>query len=55
MDNCQHKDEYAWWEHDAQGIPLAKVCRKCREKKLCHFRPEILEDYNQIDVDEEIG
>ncbi len=44
----------SWWENDAQGIPLARVCDKCREERLSHFRPEILTGYDQSDVDEPI-
>lgn len=24
----------AWWEHDARGMPLARVCVKCKDEKL---------------------
>lgn len=44
----------AWWEFDAQGIPLCKVCDECRSEKLGHYRPEILHGYDQSDVDEPI-
>lgn len=44
----------SWWENDAQGIPLARVCDKCRADKLSRFRPEILTGYDQSDVDEPI-
>lgn len=43
-----------WWENDAQGIPLCKVCDECRAEKLSRYRPEILSGYNQSDVDEPI-
>jgi hypothetical protein len=44
----------SWWEHDAQGIPLCRVCDECREAKLSRYRPEILTGYDQSDVDEPI-
>lgn len=44
----------SWWENDAQGIPLARVCEKCREERLKIYRPEILTGYTQADVDEPI-
>lgn len=44
----------SWWEYDAQGIPLCRVCEDCREKKLLRYRPEILTGYTQADVDEPI-
>jgi len=47
------RDE-SWWENDAQGIPLARVCDKCYEAKLSRYRPEILTGYTQNDVDEPI-
>jgi hypothetical protein len=54
--NCknEHTKQNSWWEYDAQGIPLTKVCSDCREEKLSKYRPEILSGYNQEDVDEPI-
>ena len=52
--NNELVDSYSWWENDAQGIPLARVCDKCRAKKLSGYRPEILTGYTQADVDEPI-
>ena len=49
---CRRGD--SWWEHDAQGIPLCRVCPECRETKLARYRPEILTGYDQSDVDERI-
>lgn len=46
--------ESSWWEYDAQGIPLCRVCTLCRDEKLSRYRPEILSGYNQSDVDEPI-
>lgn len=47
-------DGYSWWEHDAQGIPLCRVCDRCAKDKLSRYRPEILTGYTQADVDEPI-
>jgi hypothetical protein len=44
----------SWWEYDAQGIALCRVCPKCQQEKLAQFRPEILTGYTQADVDEPI-
>lgn len=44
----------SWWEHDAQGIPLCRVCSRCEKHRLSGYRPEILSGYNQDDVSEEI-
>ena len=44
----------SWWEHDARGIPLARVCAECQEMVLSTYRPEILTGYTQADVDEPI-
>lgn len=52
--NNHTKHDGSWWEHDAQGIPLARVCDKCKKEKLSKYRPEILTGYNQLDVDEPI-
>jgi hypothetical protein len=46
--------EQSWWEHDAQGIPLCRVCGECVDDKLSRYRPEILTGYTQADVDEAI-
>lgn len=50
----EESNENTWWEYDALGIPLCKVCEKCREQKLSRYRPEILSGYDQSDVDEPI-
>lgn len=45
--------EPSWWEHDARGIPLARVCSTCRARKLRSYRPEVLTD-SQYECDEPI-
>jgi len=52
---CEHTKDESWWECDAQGIPLARVCDRCRKAKLAEYRPEILSGYDQNDVDEPIN
>jgi hypothetical protein len=52
--DCDHTRQDSWWEYDYQGIPLARVCARCIEAKLSKYRPEILEGYDQSDVDEAI-
>ena len=47
--------EPSWWAHDAQGIPLCRVCDYCEQEKLSRYRPEILTGYDQNDVDEPIN
>lgn len=49
---CSRED--SWWEYDAQGIPLCRVCAECRGSKLSRYRPEVLRGYTQADVDERI-
>lgn len=49
---CNRND--SWWEHDAQGIELCRVCDLCVRQKLAQYRPEILTGYDQSDVDEPI-
>lgn len=51
---CDHTQDQSWWEYDAQGIPLVRVCEQCVDEQLARFRPDILEGYNQSDVDEPI-
>jgi hypothetical protein len=55
-DSCRSHTKYdgSYWVNDAQGIPLARVCPKCKAEKLKGFRPEILTGYTQKDVDEPI-
>lgn len=45
-DECRYHSKFdgSWWEHDARGIPLKRVCDDCREEKLSEFRPEVLTD-----------
>lgn len=54
MPRCDHTREESWWTYDAQGIPLVRVCRRCKAAELARFRPEILSGYSQADVDEPI-
>ena len=50
---CNHEGEHSWWEHDARGIPLCKVCDRCEEAKLSMYRPDVL--YNpKYQADEQI-
>jgi hypothetical protein len=46
--------ENSWWESDARGIPLARVCVKCREKQLSKYRPEVLTNCNYDTYGEQI-
>ena len=34
----------SWWENDARGIPLARVCVNCKKEKLSRYRPDVLSD-----------
>jgi hypothetical protein len=54
LENHQCEPGQSTWVHDAQGIPLCRVCSVCRKAKLARYRPEILTGYNQNDVDEPI-
>ena len=51
---CDHTWDESWWENDGNGIPLARVCSRCRDAVLSKYRPEILLPYTQADVDEPI-
>jgi hypothetical protein len=53
-EQCSHEGRASWWEYDAQGIELCKVCDRCMKAKLARYRPEILSGYDQGDVDEPI-
>lgn len=37
----EHRDP-SWWEYDARGIPLAKVCDECVDEVLRRYRPDVL-------------
>ena len=49
----QHEDQDTWWEYDARGIELCKVCSHCRTEKLAKYRPEVRSDPN-YEADEDI-
>ena len=40
----EHTGDYTWWESDARGIPLCKVCDDCVDERLEGYRPDVLED-----------
>jgi hypothetical protein len=45
--NGRHeKGDGSWWELDARGIPLARVCMACIASKLKGYRPEVLNNLN---------
>ena len=43
----------SWWESDARGIPLARVCADCKEERLKKFKPSVLTD-SKYQADEPI-
>ena len=43
----------SWWESDARGIPLARVCVDCKKTKLSKFKPSVLTD-SQYQTDEPV-
>ena len=42
------------WRYDARGIPLDKRCSECWPEARKKYRREILDGYDQDDVDEPI-
>lgn len=56
-----HAHTHTWPLTDSMGIPLSLplVCEACEdywwEQARAKYRPEILESYNQSDVDEDIN
>jgi len=40
------KYDGSWWENDARGIPLARVCMGCIDSKLAKYRKEIFINSN---------
>ena len=55
-DECRMhtRDDGSWWATDGRGFPLCRVCDRCERAKLAKYRPEILEHYDESDVDEAI-
>ncbi len=52
--NAMHtKDDGSWWEYDAKGIVIGRVCGLCMTAKLAKFRPDVLTD-GQYWADEQI-
>ena len=43
----------SWWESDARGIPLCRVCEKCKSERLAKYRPDVLTN-SQYECDEPI-
>lgn len=35
--------EPSWWMNDAKGIPLARVCDKCEDKKRATYNPAVFD------------
>lgn len=54
LDEHECEPGSTWWEYDAHGIELCRVCPLCVDVKLETYRPEILTGYTQEDVDEPI-
>jgi hypothetical protein len=50
-DHLHMPGDGSWWEYDARGIPLARVCDRCRRDKLAGYRPEVLTD-SQYEADD---
>lgn len=48
------KGDGSWWEYDARGIALCRVCDGCRAEKLSRYRPEVLSD-SRYHADEDIS
>ena len=36
----------SWWEYEARGIALARVCEKCKKQKLSRYQRDVLTDPN---------
>ena len=55
-ESCKNhtKHDGSWWEMDGRNIPLCRVCSECKDEKMGQYRPEILEYYNEGDVEEQI-
>ena len=45
---CTHEGKESWWEYDARGIAICRVCEVCRATKLDTYRDNVLDDPNYI-------
>jgi hypothetical protein len=43
---CMHENKDSWWEYDARGIPLCRVCETCHAVKLSAYRGDVLTNPN---------
>lgn len=43
-EHCNHTQDESWWEYDARGIPLARVCERCVSRVLGTYRRDVLYD-----------
>ena len=50
---CKHDKSNSWWEYDARGIPLARVCDQCKKEKLSHYKKDVLSNAD-YDCDEQV-
>lgn len=48
MSDCMHVNQDSWWEYDARGIELCRVCDLCYESKMAQYRPEVLRNPNYL-------
>ena len=39
-------EKNSWWESDARGIPLARVCIDCKADRLKKYKPSVLYNSN---------
>lgn len=56
--SCKHDKHNSWWEYDARGIPLCRVCSRCKAEKLKRYRPDVLYDpsyWSDEDIDADDG
>lgn len=42
------------WQYDYQGIELCTTCEDCHDDKMSRYRQDILNGYDQSDIDEPI-
>jgi len=38
---CDHKNNYTWWESDANNIPFIRVCEACRDIKMSAYKGDV--------------
>lgn len=45
---CNHTNANSFWEYDNRGIPLVRVCNRCRKDRLSKYSATVLDEEQQV-------